>query len=149
MSCNWCLMRMQELPSVYSLRFSWEYPENFTLSGANHEQPAICAGLQHLDLAFVQPVAACLSSSLSTLTCLTFLALEGLLHLKQQGGYTGGAMVSLMMHLRQLDLQVGICSSPMRSASEVPCAALDSHRQSSVMCMRRCLWCQMTVQSPI
>ena len=97
----------------------------------------------------MQPVAACLSSSLSALTCLTFLALEGLLHLLQQGGYTGGAMVSLMMHLRQLDLQVGICSDPMRIASDMPCAALDSHRQSSVICMRLCLWCPMIVQSPI
>ena len=68
------------------------------------------AGLKHLDIAFVQPAAASLSSSLSALTSLTFLALDRLLTLKQQGGCSGGALSSLLQHLRQLNLQVYLAS---------------------------------------
>ena len=63
------------------------------------------AGLMHLDIAFVQPASANVSSSLSALSCLTFLGLEGLLHFRQQGGHSGGAMISLMKQMRQLRLQ--------------------------------------------
>ena len=64
----------------------------------------------HLDIAFAQPASANVSTSLSALTCLTYLGLEGLLHFRQQGGYSGGAMVSLMQHMHQLRLQAG-CST--------------------------------------
>lgn len=63
------------------------------------------AGLKHLDIAFVQPAAASLSSSLGALTCLTFLALDRLLSLKQEGGCSGGALSSLLLRLCCLNLQ--------------------------------------------
>ncbi len=69
------------------------------------------AGLMHLEVAFAQPASANVSTSLSALTCLTYLGLEGLLHFRQQGGYSGGAMVSLMQHMRQLRLQADFSTS--------------------------------------
>ena len=65
----------------------------------------------HLDIAFAQPASANVSTCLSALTRLTYLGLEGLLHFRQQGGHSGGAMVSLMQLMRQLRLQADLSTT--------------------------------------
>ena len=99
------------------------------------------AGLKHLDIAFVQPAAASLSSSLSALTCLTFLGLDRLLSLKQQGGCSRGAMSSLLLHLRHLNLQVmSACARHAKRAShqDWPAAWTCGQQPASICACLKC-----------